>query len=123
MNERACHLPGLDPKSLNWETLSFDRMGNDNSIDVPILSASDIQILSNHVRIHARRYLANSPVNRIVDVIDQAVDRLLDRDDPYRCRMEDLLPAISGYDREMFRLGLTEYLKTFRRPELLRFIS
>ena len=123
MNERACHLPGLDPKSLNWETLSFDRMGNDISIDVPILSASDIQILANHVRTHARRYLANSPVNRIVDVIDQAVDRLLDRDDPYRCRMEDLLPAISGYDREMFRLGLTEYLKTFRRPELLRFIS
>ena len=123
MSERACHLPGLDPKALNWETLSFDRMGSDISIDVPILSASDIHTLANHVRTHARRYLANSSVNRIVDVIDQAIDRLLDRDDPYRCRMEDLLPAISGYDREMFRLGLTEYLKLFRKPELLRFLS
>ena len=37
--------------------------------------------------------------------------------------MEDLLPAITGYDREMLRLGLTEYLKSFRKPELKRFLA
>lgn len=123
MNERACHLPGLDPNALNWETLYFDRMNRNISIDVPILSDLNIHSLAKHIRAHACDYLAKISVNQIVDVIDQAIERLLDRNDPYRCLMEEFLPAITGYDREMIRLGLTEYLKSFRRPELQKFLS
>ena len=34
-----------------------------------------------------------------------------------------LLPFVSGYDAEMVRLGLTGLLKTFRAPQLHRFVA
>lgn len=123
MAERACHLPGLDPAALPWETLRFDRAGRDIAVEVPVLSGPDMRALAAHVRMHTKRYLAQYPVARVVDILDQAIARLLDRDDPYRRRMEDLLPAITGYNWAMVRLGLTEYLKSFRKPELQRFLT
>lgn len=123
MAERACHLPGLDAHALPWETLQFEGAGRNIAINVPVLSAAHIQAVTQHVRQHTKQYLAQYPTTRIVDIIDRAIARLLDRSDPYRRRMEDLLPAITGYDREMLRLGLTEYLKCFRKPELQRFLA
>lgn len=123
MAERACHLPGLDPAALQWEALRFDGAGRDIAVEVPVLWGADMQAMAAHVRAHTKQYLAQYPIARVVDVVDQAIARLLDRDDPYRRRMEDILPAITGYDREMLRLGLTEYLKSFRKPELQRFLA
>lgn len=123
MAERACHLPGLDAAALPWETLQFKGAGRDITVAAPVLSAENIQALTAHVRRHTKQYLSQYPVARIVDIIDRAIARLLDRSDPYRRRMEDLLPVITGYDQEMLRLGLTEYLKSFRKPELQRFLA
>jgi hypothetical protein len=123
MAERACHLPGLNPDALQWETLRFDQAGRDISVQVPVLTTADMGAMAAHVRAHTGQYLAQYPVARVIDIIDRAIARLLDRTDPYRRRMEDLLPAITGYDREMLRLGLTEYLKSFRKPELKRFLA
>ena len=89
----------------------------------PYFRALICRAMAAHVRAHTMRYLAQYSVGRVVDIVDQAIARLLDRSDPYRRRMEDLLPAITGYDREMLRLGLTEYLKSFRKPELKRFLA
>ena len=57
-----------------------------------------------------------------MEIIDKATDRLLDRSSPYRQKAEKLLPIVTGYDGEMIRLGLTSYLKTFRKHELQRFL-
>ena len=122
MTERACHLPGLDLSASHWVPLSFGKAGKNITIYAPNLSGDDVRALAAHIRKHTQKYLATYPVQRIIEIIDQAIGRLLDRNDPYRQRMEDLLPAITGYDREMLRLGLTEYLKTFRKPELQRFL-
>jgi len=123
MTERACYLPGLDPEALPWKTLSFAGRGNGLDVEVPILEGQDIARLANHVRHHAAEHLRPQPVARIVEAIDAAIARLLDRQDPYRQRIEQALPAVTGYDPEMVRLGLTQYLKTFRKPELLRFLA
>lgn len=123
MAERACHLPGLDPGALQWETLQFDRGCQETAVEVPVLSGADMRAISRHIRVHTKQYLAQYPVMRVVEIIDQVIARLLDRRDPYRQRMETLLPLITGYDKEMLRLGLTEYLKSFRKPELLRFLA
>ncbi|MCA8927822.1 MAG: acyl-CoA reductase [Alphaproteobacteria bacterium] len=123
MVERAGYLPGLDPTALRWETLTFDRTGQALAVEVPVLGPDEIARLAAHVRRHAAERLRAQPVARVVEAIDRAIARLLDRQDPYRRRMEDLLPVVTGYDREMVRLGLTQYLKTFRKPELLRFLA
>nr|WP_246375027.1 acyl-CoA reductase [Pseudochelatococcus contaminans] len=62
-------------------------------------------------------------VARIAAAIDAAIARLLDRDHPLRREAERLLPVVTGYDPETVRLGLTSYLKTFRLPQLKRFLA
>ncbi|MEL0114656.1 MAG: acyl-CoA reductase, partial [Rickettsiales bacterium] len=63
------------------------------------------------------------PVARIVDIVDRAVGRLLDRSHPVRRKMEIILPQVSGYDAEIVRLGLTDTFKTFREAGLRKFIA
>ena len=123
MQERACHLPGLDPDALEWHRLSFVRGDTMMDIAVPVLGPGEIDRLAAHVRDNAAARLRAMPVARIVEAIDAAIVRLLDRQDPYRRKMEQMLPAVTGYDPEMVRLGLTRYLMTFRKPELLRFLA
>ena len=54
MIEHACHLPGLDPRSLDWETLHFDQSGQDIKINVPVLKGADVKALAEYIRIHKK---------------------------------------------------------------------
>lgn len=123
MVERACYLPGLDPDTLEWQRLSFARDGTGLEVAVPVLGPAELVRLAEHVRHNAAERLRAMPVARVVEAIDAAIARLLDRQDPYRKKMDQILPAVTGYDPEMVRLGLTRYLMTFRKPELLRFLA
>jgi hypothetical protein len=90
---------------------------------LPVLESSQIAAVAEHVRIQSAAHLKALSVCQIVDAIDRAVARLLDRNDPYRRRMDSLLPVITGYDPHMVQQGLTGYLKTFRKPQLQRFLA
>jgi len=123
MAEVAGYLPGLAAADVAWRTLAFARGGRTVEVAAPLLTEAQMGQLADTVRRAGREKLMSMPVARIADSIDRAVARLLDRDDPYRRRAEELLPLVTGYDAEMVRLGLTEYLKTFRRPELAKFLA
>lgn len=122
MTEIAGYLPGLAPEAVHWQTLAFRRDGAGVDVAVPVLSEAQMDQLIARVREAGRARLKPLPVSRVADIIDAAVARLLDRGDPWRRKAEEILPVITGYDAEMVRLGLTEYLKTFRRPELQKFL-
>ncbi len=119
MVERAGYLPGLAADALHWRAETCGAV----EVLLPVLGGEQVTAIAQHVRDQAQARLRSQPVGRIVDAIDRAVARLLDRRDPYRQRMDDLLPRVTGYNREMVRLGLTGYLKTFRKPELQRFLA
>jgi hypothetical protein len=123
MTERAGYLPGISATEIEWRTLRFERAGAPLEVAVPVLSDEQMTSLCARVRDASRRHLKTFPVARIVDIIDRAIARLLDRNDPTRRKVESLIPVITGYDAEMVRLGLTECLKTFRKPELNRFLA
>ena len=123
MAERAGYLPGLDADALQWEAHNYGPREASLLVLLPVLKGEQITTVTQYVRSQACARLKTLPVGQIVDAIDLAVARLLDRQDPYRRKMDDLLPVITGYDREMVRLGLTGYLKTFRKPELQRFLA
>ena len=118
----AGHLPGLQTHEVQWQTLTFTRAGDTLEVAVPILSDAQTVALANRVKAAGRAYLKTLPVTQIVAVVDQAIARLLDPQDPYRQKMNRLLPWVTGYDDDMVRLGLTGYLKTFRQPQLQRFL-
>lgn len=123
MGERAGYLPGLTTDEVAWQTLTFSRANRTLEVEVPVLTDAQIDQVTQRVRDASRAYLKTLTVAQIIAIIERAVARLLDRDDPWRRKMEDLLPLVTGYDAEMVRLGLTGYLKTFRGPELRKFIS
>ncbi|MFJ5367720.1 acyl-CoA reductase [Bosea sp. CER48] len=123
MIEHAGHLPGLNAKALRWREVSLSAWGESATIALPELDGAQAAALCAQVRDNAGARLKQMPVARIVDAIDAAIMRLLDRGDPLRRKAEHLLPIVTGYDRETVRLGLTGYLKTFRRPQLLRFLA
>ena len=119
----AGHLPGLRDDEVQWHVLPFERDGLRLEVSVPMLTAAQMQALAQRVRGAADRHLRTMPVAEIIDVIDRAIARLLDRNDPFRREAEAWLPVVSGYDADMLRLGLTGYFKTFRAPQLRRFVA
>ena len=120
---RAAYLPGIDPADVEWKTLSFDNAGCTVDVEVPALGKDEMTALAARIRQARQENLLPRPVGEIVDIVDRVVARLLDRKDPLRRKAEELLPLVTGYDAEMVRLGLTRYLKTFRKPELMRFLA
>ncbi|MGQ2978300.1 MAG: acyl-CoA reductase [Polaromonas sp.] len=123
LRETAGYLPGLRADEVAWQTLSFEGQGGGVEVVVPVLNDAQIVALTQRVRSASRSYLKSLTVVQIVDIIDQAIHRLLDPQDPWRRKADSFLPRVTGYDAEMVRLGLTGYLKTFRKPQLMRFLA
>lgn len=123
MKEIAGHLPGILADEVHWRTLSFSQRGETLEVAVPDLNDEQIHALSARIRANARAYLSQLSVAQIIAIVDEAIARLLDRRHPLRIKAEKLLPIVTGYDAEMVRLGLTGYLKTFRQPQLKRFVA
>ncbi|MBK18530.1 MAG: acyl-CoA reductase [Rhodospirillaceae bacterium] len=123
MSLTAGFLPGLNEEDIDWQTLSFGRDKENVDVLVPILSDDQMKQLAAQVRNASQEHLKTLPVSNIISIIDTAIARFLDRQDPIRQTAEKYLPVITGYDAEMIRLGLTGYLKTFRQAELHRFLA
>ncbi|MBV7483068.1 acyl-CoA reductase [Bordetella sp. BOR01] len=119
----AGYLPGLAAADVQWQVLPFAQGSQRIEVAVPVLSAPQMDALAERVRRASAQHLKTMPVSGIIAVIDRAIARLLDRDDPYRRQADALLPLVSGYDAEMVRLGLTGFFKTFRAPQLHRFVA
>ena len=119
----AGYLPGLARQDVQWQPLVFESAAGRVEVEVPVLSAQQMTALACRVRQASRRHLRTMTVSQIVAVVDQAIARLLDPEDSYRQQADQLLPIITGYDPEMVRLGLTSFFKTFRAPQLQRFVA
>lgn len=121
--ENAGYLPGLNPDEIDRQAKLYGSKGAEITVLLPALHEKQITKLAAHIREQACLKLKSRPLAQIIDIIDLTISRLLDRKDPYRRRLEQFLPIVTGYDQEMVRLGLTSYLKIFRKPQLLRFLS
>ncbi|MFH6784153.1 acyl-CoA reductase [Methylobacterium sp. MA0201] len=121
--EQAGHLPGGFSEAVGRRTVEHRAWGETVAVALPELREDQAKALCLHVRTRARESLRRMETARIVAAIDRASACLLDRTHPLRSKAEALLPVVTGYDRETVRLGLTSYLKTFRTPQLLRFLA
>lgn len=119
----AGHLPGIADTEVAWHTLALGSGSEALEVRVPMLRPQQLGELARRVRDAARRELRMLQVSQIIRIVDAAVTRLLDPADPYRQQALRLLPAVSGYDAEMVRLGLDGYLQRFRAPQLHRFVT
>ncbi|KAG1315525.1 hypothetical protein G6F62_013749 [Rhizopus arrhizus] len=106
----AGYLPGLAAADVQWQILPFEQDGLRVVVAVPVLTALQMQALAERIKRASAQHLKTMTVSEIIAVIDRAIARLLDPNDPYRRQADALLPIVSGYDAEMVRLGLTGFL-------------
>ena len=121
--EPAGHVPAFLTNDIKWQELDFSNKRQSVTVNVPVLTVKQCKELSDHVKLNSAQFLKRQSTNTIIDLVDKAIERLLNRNDPVRLKAEQLLPVITGFDPEMIRLSLTDYLKNFRKPQLLRFIA
>lgn len=122
MREFAGYLPSIGEEKIETKILTFQGSDGLVEVEVPLLTIPQMNKVADRVKQASSEVLKNFTTTEIVDIIDAAIERLLNRQSPYRKRAEQLLPAVTGYDAEMIRLGLTSFLKTFRKPQLQRFL-
>ncbi len=116
-------LPQLPADAIERRALRVGRGADALDVRVPVLVPAQMCAIAEAVRRNRAEVLARMPTARIVDAVGAAIQRLLDPADPYRRDADRLLPRISGFDPEMVRLGLNAYLRTFRAPQLWRFVA
>lgn len=103
--------------------LTFENHGKRVEVEVPTLTKKQLADLAEEIKGNRQNYLKNLRTNEIIDIIDQAVQKWLNPSYPLRQLAEELLPVITGYDEEMVRLFLTDYLRNFRKQELQRIVD
>lgn len=122
MREFSGYLPDIGETEFETKILTFQSKNETVEVEIPFLTTEQMDKVIEKVKKASAETLKSFSVSEIVSIIDQAIDRLLDRDSLYRQKAEKLLPIVTGYDEEIIRLGLTTYLKTFRKKELQRFL-
>ena len=117
------HLPGLDPAEVRWQDLPGLNLGSDHRLQVPVLTPVQLQGLCEHLRGPGRRGLSALPVREIMQAIDATVHVLLDpRADEHQTLLH-WLPRVTGFSSEMVRVNLNATLRTYRTPQLQRFVA
>ena len=121
MIEIAGYIPDIGEK-IEYKTLKFEENTKKIEIQVPDLTNEQMDKVIEKVKKSSADILKSFSVTEIVSLIDQVINQLLDRTNPYRQKAEKILPLVTGYHPEIVRLGLNSYLKAFRRHELQRFL-
>ncbi|QGQ44931.1 acyl-CoA reductase [Metabacillus sediminilitoris] len=122
MKEIAGYLPRFQEGELEYRTLTFEGKSEKLDIQVPVLSKQQLDDVIAVIKQASANILKSLTVTEIIQIIDRVIEQLLDRTNPYRQKAEKLLPIVTGYDEELIRIGLTNYLKTFRKQNLQRFL-
>lgn len=122
MNEIAGYLPSSLKGEIEYKTLTFEENSKKLDVQVPLLSQQQLDQVIEVVKESCTSVLKSMSVTQMIEIIDKVIGQLLDRSNPYRQKAEELLPIVTGYDKELIRIGLTNYLKTFRKQNLQRFI-
>ena len=120
---RAGYLPGVSEEDVTWVPMSLGVAPRAVSVQVPRLQPSHWGPLTRRVREAARHQLRQLPVSTIIEAVDRAVQCWLDPRYPLRQLADLYLPRITGWDPEMIRQGLNATFRTYRAPQLHRFVA
>lgn len=123
MRERAGYIPDIGTEQFELKTMVFEGKNKKLEVEIPLLTNEQMNLIIDKVKKSSAEVLKGFKVSEILDIVDRVIEKLLDRNSAFRKKAEELLPIVTGYDREMIGLGLTSYLKNFRKPQLQRFLA
>ena len=112
-------LTDAEHSALTWTTSTRGGV----ALQAPEPTPALVTTLTERLRDAQQTHLADRPVLDIVDALGRVQALWSDPDFPLRRTAEDALPRLTGYAPLHVRRTLRDYLTTFRRDRLLRFLA
>ena len=89
-------------------------------LKIPQISRSFVEALTDHLKKNRETYLAGLPIGKIIDVLDQASRRWLERDYPLRKLALKTIPAITHFSREVVEASIDVEMESSLREDIWR---
>ncbi|MFA9560437.1 acyl-CoA reductase [Evansella sp. AB-rgal1] len=110
-------------EAATFKTLVFENHGEKVELEVPELTPEMVSHVIETIKNQQQNYLRTLKTNDVIEVMDQAVQKWLNPQYELRQLAEQMLPVITGYDKEMVRLYISRYFRQFRKEKLQRMID
>lgn len=117
------HLPGIDAAQLRWQDLPALDLGPEHRLQALVPTPTQLQALCAHLRGPGRLALRALPARDIIQAIDAAIHVLLNPSSEEHRTLLEWLPRVTGFSAEMVRVNLNATLRTYRAPQLQRFVA
>ena len=89
-------------------------------LKIPQISRSFVETLTDHLKKNRETYLASLPIGKIIDVLDQASRRWLERDYPLRQLALKTIPAITHFSREVVEASIDVEMESSLKEDIWR---
>jgi len=89
-------------------------------LKIPQISRSFVETLTDHLKKNRETYLASLPIGKIIDVLDQASRRWLERDYPLRKLALKTIPAITHFSREVVEASIDVEMESSLKEDIWR---
>jgi hypothetical protein len=123
IEEHGYYLPsGLREEVRDFRTESYQYGDVTVHLKIPLVTRDTVRILAGCLKKNREKYLAHLPTERIVDVLDEASRRWLDKEYPYRRQALKTIPVITGFSPEMVAESIDVEMESSLRGDIWKTI-
>lgn len=120
----AYHVPpGVRDRIKLSRTVTYEDGLTRIHLKIPVVDEPLIQALARHLREKRRDYLADLPIETIVEILDEASRRWLDKDYPLRKLALKTIPLITGFSPEVVEASIDAEMESSLREDMWRALS
>ena len=112
--------PGFKEHAKAFSTEVYQDREIEVHVKVPSVSSTMIKALGDHLKKEREKYLAHQPIERIVDVLDEASRRWLDKSYRYRELVLKTIPVITGFSREVVEASVDAEMESSLEQDIWR---
>ncbi|MBW1900335.1 MAG: hypothetical protein JRJ20_01740 [Deltaproteobacteria bacterium] len=98
--------PDFMPDLPEFSTRTYEEGDVTVHLKIPSATPGLVAKLAEHLKENRGKYLAHMPIERIVNVLDEASQRWLDKDYPYRKLALQTIPVITGFSPEAIEASI-----------------
>jgi hypothetical protein len=113
------------PPDIKKQVTSFRRevyqgKGVTIHLTIPLVNRALVETLANHLKKNRQTYLARMPIERIINVLDEASRRWLERNYPLRELALKTIPAITRFSREVVEASIDVEMESSLKDDIWR---
>jgi hypothetical protein len=89
-------------------------------LKIPSVTGAMVEVLADHLKREREKYLSHQPIERIIDILDEASRKWLDRSYPYRELVLKTIPVVTGFSREVVEASIDAEMESSLREDIWR---